>query len=97
MAKKKTQTAGKKPAASTTKKKATASKAGKNTKAAAKSPKVKTEYDNRIPVSTVMAIVSFILFVLFLVICIKLLAISFFGKISKMVVDDSLHLIGRIY
>ena len=71
MAKKKTQTAGKKPAASTTKKKATASKAGKNTKAAAKSPKVKTEYDNRIPVSTVTAIVSFILFVLFLVICIN--------------------------
>ena len=69
MAKKKTQPAGKKPAA--TKKNTTAAKAGKNSRAAAKAPKVKTEYDSRIPLSTVTAIVSLVLFVLFLVICIN--------------------------
>ncbi len=43
--------------------------AAKNTKS--NSPKVRTEYDNRIPMTTVTAIVSFILFALFLVICIN--------------------------
>ena len=61
-----------KAADTTAKKKSTV----KETKAAqksakAKSPKVRTEYDNRIPLTTVTAIVSFILFVLFLVICIN--------------------------
>lgn len=71
MAKKKTKQTQK--AVDSTAKKKSASKgskaAAKNTKA--KSPKVRTEYDNRIPMTTVTAIVSFILFVLFLVICIN--------------------------
>ena len=71
MAKKKTQQPGKKASAASSKKKAANSKAGKEKNTKAKSPKVRTEYDNRIPVTTVTAIVSFILFVLFLVICIN--------------------------
>lgn len=71
MAKKKTKQTQK--AVDSTAKKKSAAKgskaAAKNTKA--KSPKVRTEYDNRIPMTTVTAIVSFILFVLFLVICIN--------------------------
>lgn len=69
MAKKKTQQAGKKAADTAAKKKAASAKGDKNTKS--KSPKVRTEYDNPIPVSTITAIVSLILFVLFLVICIN--------------------------
>ena len=75
MAKKKTTQTGKNTAGSASKKKAAASKnskaAEKSAKAASKNPKVRTEYDSRIPPTTVIAIVSFILFVLFLVICIK--------------------------
>ena len=75
MAKKKTTQTGKNTAGSTSKKKAASSKnskaAEKSAKAASKNPKVRTEYDSRIPPTTVIAIVSFILFVLFLVICIK--------------------------
>ena len=67
MANKKTKQTGK---AAETKKKSS-SKTTKAEKKSAKAPKVRTEYDNRIPFSTVMAIVSFILFVLFLVICIN--------------------------
>lgn len=71
MAKKKTKQT-QKTLDSTAKKKSAAkgSKgAAKNTKS--NSPKVRTEYDNRIPMTTVTAIVSFILFALFLVICIN--------------------------
>ena len=71
MAKKKTKQT-QKTVDSTAKKKSAAkgSKgAAKNTKS--NSPKVRTEYDNRIPMTTVTAIVSFILFALFLVICIN--------------------------
>ena len=69
MAKKKSTTA--KSSASTSKKqKNTTTKKGKN-KSTPKSPKVRTEYERGIPASTIVAIVSFILFVLFLVICIK--------------------------
>ncbi len=69
MAKKKSTTA--KSSASTAKKqKNTTAKKGKN-KSAPQSPKVRTEYEGGIPASTIVAIVSFILFVLFLVICIK--------------------------
>ena len=75
MAKKKTKQTGKAAAKTTSNKKPAASKsskaAEKTTKAGSKSPKVRTEYDNRIPLTTVTAIVSFILFVLFLVICIN--------------------------
>lgn len=74
MAKKKTQQT-EKNTGSASKKKSTPTKGGKaaakNTKAAPKSPKVRTEYDSRIPMTTVTAIVSLILFGLFLVICIK--------------------------
>ena len=74
MAKKKTKQT-EKNTGSASKKKTTPAKGGKapakNTKAASKSPKVRTEYDSRIPVTTVTAIVSLILFGLFLVICIK--------------------------
>ena len=70
MAKKKTQQSGKK-ASEATKKKASNTKAtSKNTKAK-EAAKVRTEYDSRIPMSTIVAIVSFLLFVLFLVICIN--------------------------
>ena len=71
MAKKKTQQPGKKASTASSKKKTANSKAGKDKNTKAKSPKVRTEYDNRIPATTVTAIVSFILFVLFLVICIN--------------------------
>ena len=74
MAKKKTQQT-EKNTGSASKRKSTPAKGGKaaakNTKAAPKSPKVRTEYDSRIPMTTVTAIVSLILFGLFLVICIK--------------------------
>ncbi len=69
MAKKKSTTA--KSSASTAKKQNnTTAKKGKK-KATPQSPKVRTEYERGIPASTIVAIVSFILFVLFLVICIK--------------------------
>ena len=74
MAKKKTQQT-EKNTGSASKKKSIPTKGGKaaakNTKASPKSPKVRTEYDSRIPMTTVTAIVSLILFGLFLVICIK--------------------------
>ena len=69
MAKKKTQQTGKKTSEASKKKASNPKAKSKNAKSNA--PKVRTEYDSRIPLSTIMAIVSFILFVLFLVICIK--------------------------
>ena len=71
MAQKKTkQQAKTSPAA---KKKTASPKAAKQTAAAKKAspPKIRTEYDTRIPGTTITAIVSLILFVLFLVICIN--------------------------
>ncbi len=69
MAKKKSTTAKSSPSTAKKQKNTTAKK-GKN-KSAPQSPKVRTEYEGGIPASTIVAIVSFILFVLFLVICIK--------------------------
>ena len=69
MAKKKTKQTSKASAAAS-KKKTTPKKNTKSSKSG-KNPKVKTEYENRIPATTVTAIVSLLLFVLFLVICIN--------------------------
>ncbi len=69
MAKKKTSQQSK-AASAASKKKATAKKT-KAPEKKQKAPKVRTEYDERIPATTVTAIVSLILFVLFLVTCIK--------------------------
>lgn len=73
MAKKKTKQSSS-PAKKTAKntsaktKKKTTKAAGKG---APKSPKVRTEYDNKIPATTVVSIISLVLFLLFLVICIN--------------------------
>lgn len=69
MAKKKSTTA--KASASTAKKQKNSTTKKRKNKSAPQSPKVHTEYEGGIPASTVVAIVSLILFVLFLVICIK--------------------------
>ena len=73
MAKKKTKQQSKASGAAS-KKKASPAKtsrpASKSSKAA-KTPKVKTEYESGIPAATVTAIVSLLLFILFLVICVN--------------------------
>jgi len=69
MAKKKSTTA--KSSASTAKKQKNTTTKKEKKKSTPQSPKVRTEYERGIPASTIVAIVSFILFVLFLVICIK--------------------------
>ena len=70
MAKKKTKQQSK-ASGSASKKKAAPAKGSRSASRSAKTPKVKTEYDNRIPATTVTAIVSMVLFILFLVICIN--------------------------
>ena len=70
MAKKKTKQQSK-TAGAASKKTAAPSKSKRAASKSTKNPKVKTEYENRIPAATVTAIVSLILFVLFLVICIN--------------------------
>lgn len=75
MAKKKTTRADKVAAASRPKKSTKETQAKKKSKAPAKvpskPPKIRTEYETEIPGSTIVAIVSLLLFFLFLVICIN--------------------------
>ena len=72
-------------------KKAPAKSKAKKSKSTVKAPKIRTEYENTIPATTITAIICFILFVLFLVICIKP-----DGKILLAIRDLFAGLIGRI-
>ena len=71
-------------------KKAPAKSKAKKSKSTAKTPKIRTEYENTIPATTITAIICFVLFVLFLVICIKP-----DGKILLAIRDLFAGLIGR--
>ena len=83
-AKKKTSTTG-------TSSKSTTKKTGKKTAApAAKTPKVKTEYENPIPVSFVVALLSIFLFILFVII-----SVNPDGALLKVVKSVVLGLMGK--